>query len=189
MPGNHEFYHYDISRFQGSVTTKIFDSITLVNNKTIVYKDINFIFTTLWGRITPPNELYIRDNISDFHVIMKRGAALTPAHFNAMHEASVGFLESELQNSKHEKNVVITHHVPTLLNYPEEYRRSRLNQAFVIEMHDFICAHPIDYWIFGHHHVNIPSFTIGKTRLVTNQLGYVHHNEHRDFDRCAIFEV
>jgi len=35
-----------------------------------------------------------------------------------------------------------------------------------------------DYWIFGHHHNNIPDFSIGKTRLLTNQVGYVRYDEH-----------
>ena len=35
----------------------------------------------------------------------------------------------------------------------------------------------IDAWIYGHSHTNIDT-TIGNTRIVCNQLGYVHYNEH-----------
>lgn len=39
----------------------------------------------------------------------------------------------------------------------------------------------VDYWIYGHHHQYIPEFEIGRTRLVTNQLGYVKYSEHHGF--------
>lgn len=35
----------------------------------------------------------------------------------------------------------------------------------------------IDAWIYGHSHTNIDT-TIGNTRIVCNQLGYVSYNEH-----------
>lgn len=69
----------------------------------------------------------------------------------------------------------VTHHVPTELNYPEMYKGSELNDAFVVELFDLIESSSADYWLYGHHHRIIPEFTIGKTKLITNQMGYVQN--------------
>ncbi len=45
-----------------------------------------------------------------------------------------------------------------------------------------------DYWIYGHSHRNIDK-TIGTTRCLCNQFGYVSHNEHLPFDRGKVIEV
>ncbi|MEX0983403.1 MAG: hypothetical protein WDZ47_15130 [Bacteroidales bacterium] len=64
-----------------------------------------------------------------------------------------------------------------------------LNEAFAVEMFDLIETSSIDYWVYGHHHANTPEFFIGKTRLITNQLGYVQQNEHGLFDTNKFIEL
>ena len=80
------------------------------------------------------------------------------------------------------KNVIVTHHVPTFRNYPEKYKDSFINEAFAVELLDFIRTFAPDYWIYGHTHGNTPNFEIGNTKLRTNQLGYVKYEEQEDFD-------
>lgn len=57
-----------------------------------------------------------------------------------------------------------------------------LNEAFAVELHDLIETSDIACWGYGYHHNNTPEFTIGNTKLITNQLGYVQLNEHRLFE-------
>jgi hypothetical protein len=83
---------------------------------------------------------------------------------------------------------VLTHHVPTLINYPPQYLGSPINDAFATELHDYIFGSNINYWIYGHHHANIPAFKIGNTTMLTNQLGYVAHGENYLFRRDAVIE-
>ncbi len=85
--------------------------------------------------------------------------------------------------------MVVTHHVPTELRYPEKYRGSELNDAFVVELFDLIESSMADYWLYGHHHHNTPEFTIGKIKLITNQLGYVQNKEHLSFNPSALIEL
>ncbi len=80
------------------------------------------------------------------------------------------------------KTVIATHHVPTLMNYPEKYKGDVLNDAFATELFDLIETNKPYYWIYGHTHSNTPEFKIGGTQLLANQLGYVHHNEHTLFN-------
>ena len=63
------------------------------------------------------------------------------------------------------------------------------SKAFGTEMCNFIEDSKIDYWIYGHHHCNVSDFTIGKTKLVTNQLGYIKYHENENFRNDAVFSI
>ncbi|HCA82998.1 MAG TPA: metallophosphoesterase [Flavobacteriales bacterium] len=181
VPGNHEYYHSDISKRSGVLHEKIRENVFLVNDYDVTINDIHFVFTTLWGNISTQHQWSIQQSIADFSRIKMNGKRFIADDFNTLHARSRVFLEKSLAESGKRKTVVVTHHVPTFLNYPEEYRNDALNEAFAVEMHDFIEPSGIDYWIYGHHHRNIPDFAIGRTRLATNQLGYVRHGEHGSF--------
>jgi hypothetical protein len=84
---------------------------------------------------------------------------------------------------------VVTHHVPTFLHYPEQFKYSSINEAFATDYLDFIFENGPDFWIYGHHHQNTPKFKIGETHLLTNQLGYVAQGEHLSFDAGKTFEI
>src|SRR6266536_2257697 len=73
IPGNHEYYHYDISKVKDQLHEKIRDNVFLVNNNTTQYKNVNFIFTTLWSHIGPQNVWDIQKNVSDFSTIRSSG--------------------------------------------------------------------------------------------------------------------
>ena len=81
--------------------------------------------------------------------------------------------------------MVATHHVPTFLHYPEQFRHSALNEAFATELFPLIESLSIDAWIYGHHHTNTADFKIGHTAMRTAQLGYVRYNEHLEFNAAA----
>ena len=102
---------------------------------------------------------------------------------------SFNFLKTAILEEKSFKRVIVTHHVPTMLNYPPQYKGSAINQAFATELSEFIEENEIDYWLYGHHHYNSEIFEIGKTKLLTNQLGYVRSNEHLGYRNNAIFDI
>lgn len=43
----------------------------------------------------------------------------------------------------------ITHHIPTLFNYPAKYKNKVLNEAFAVELFNLIDNSGPDYWIYG----------------------------------------
>lgn len=189
LPGNHEYYGSDIIRYHKFLERTIRPNIHVMNNQVVSIDGINLIFSILWGNISPKNELFVKSMVSDFSYISYDGEDFRPKHFNQLHQEAKAFLEKELQNRQGEKNIVITHHVPTLLNYSEEYKNKPINEAFAVEMSDIIKKYLPEAWIYGHSHVNTPEFTIGKTRMLTNQLGYVEMEEHKDFRLDAYFEI
>jgi len=183
IPGNHEYYHSNIADRSGQLNEKIRSNISLVNNLAVNLPYVKLIFSTLWSKISIANQTTIQHGMSDFQVIRNNGAFFSIDHFNELHCECRSFIEQELQKPKEGKIMVVTHHVPTFLNYPPKYKGDVLNEAFVTELFDFIEQSGADCWLFGHHHYNTPDFIVGNTRMITNQLGYVKYNEHGLFNR------
>lgn len=189
IPGNHEYYHSDVSKRSETINENIRSNVRLVNHVTIEKDNIRFIFSTLWSKINPDKQSYFEEALSDFHAIQYDGNRFSIDRYNELHEDCVRFVTSELQEKYTGKTITITHHVPTFLNYPAKYKDSDLNEAFAVELFDLIEANSPDYWIYGHHHVNTPAFKIGKTEMLTNQLGYVKYGEQKGFETNAIIEI
>ncbi|WP_152269039.1 metallophosphoesterase [Agriterribacter humi] len=181
LPGNHEYYYSDASERSGTINEKIRDNIFLVNNISFQHNDVRLIFSTLWSKISPVNEWQIERSINDFQVIKFNGHFFSVSNFNQLHSDSLNFIDKELSQNNAGKTVVVSHHVPTFLNFPSQYKGSILNEAFVVELFPLIESSNINYWIYGHHHSNTPEFSIGNTVLLTNQMGYIRNEENQDF--------
>jgi len=180
LPGNHEYYHFDLTDRCGSLYEKIRSNVLLINNYQVTHEDVRFIFSTLWTQISVENQWQIQRALSDFRVINYKYEHLTPNEYNNQHALDLSYVSQQIEQTVG-KTVVTTHHVPTFLNYPEQYKGDILNEAFAVELYDLIEPSGVKYWIYGHHHQNVSSFKIGATNMITNQLGYVSHNEHLEF--------
>lgn len=189
LPGNHEYYRSDIAEKCGVLFENIRNNVFLVNNTSVVHGNAKLIFSTLWSKISPGYQWQIERSMSDFHLIKYKGFRFSAEQYNQLHEESLTFIQNELKTVKDEKVAVFTHHCPTFLNYPEQYKGNVLNEAFAVELHDQIEASNIAYWAYGHLHSNILEFSIGKSKLITNQLGYVQLNEHQLFETNKCIEL
>lgn len=189
IPGNHEYYYFDVSEKSGDLHETIRNNIHLVNNYATTIQDVQFVFSTLWSKISPANQFRMESSLSDFQVIRFNKHRFTTEHFNKLHDDSLDFISTQIHQKSTSKRVVVTHHVPSFLYYPEKYKNDALNEGFASELHGIIESSEADYWIFGHHHQNIPDFMIGQTTLVTNQLGYVKYNEHTLFKLDKTFNI
>jgi predicted phosphohydrolase len=181
IPGNHEYYRSDITERTGSFHEKIRSNVSLLNNTAIEHKGVRLLFSTLWSKINPTFEYVIKKSMADFHLIKNNGRKISGDDYDQLHEDCRAFLVKELSRVTNLKTIVVTHHLPTFLNYPEKYRDSELNTAFATELFDLIEPSNADYLIFGHSHEIVPDFKIGKTTVTTNQLGYVEYGEHLNF--------
>jgi len=189
IPGNHEYYHSDSAEKCGYLNERIRGNVFLINNLSVVHYNVKIILSTLWSKISVANKFVIEQFLNDFHLIKYNGKRFTSEQYNIFHKESLEFIRDEITREVADKTIVVTHHAPTFFNYPEKYKKSMLNEAFTVELFDFIEANGPDYWIYGHTHFNTPVFEIKKTKLLTNQLGYVHENEHFSFINNASFLV
>ena len=69
------------------------------------------------------------------------------------------------------------------------YKGNELSSAFQSNLDDFIIENNIHTWIYGHDHHNVKSFKIGKTNILTNQLGYIFKKEQKKFDFTKAFDI
>lgn len=189
LPGNHEYYRFDIAKKSGVLNEKIRSNVFLVNNTSMIHKNTKLIFSTLWSKISNGHQWQIERSLNDFNLIKNKSFRFTAEAYNQLHDQCLNLIKSEIKNNTEEKLAVFTHHCPTFLNYPVQYKGDILNEAFATELYDLIELSDIDYWVYGHHHTNTSEFTIGKTKLLTNQLGYVHLNEHDLFKANKCFEI
>jgi Icc-related predicted phosphoesterase len=182
IPGNHEFYGgYDLSNLKTGMEESIRENVSWYYNKCITIDDVEFILSPLWAKINPMAEYIIQSRVSDFKLIKYNKQLLTPGVFNRLHEESVSFLKSSFENSAALKRIVVTHHLPSELCMAAEFKGSILNGAFVSNLDDLVLESGASYWIYGHSHRNTGERTIGNTKLVCNQLGYVSMRENRSF--------
>ena len=190
IPGNHEFYSgKDLRILDHPVFEGIRENVFLVNNKVITIGEVDFFFTAMWSHIPIDKSLAVEHGVGDFRYIKYRGKRFTSSEFNLLNEQSVNFLKESISQSQAKYKVVATHHIPTQLCNPVQYKSSTINSAFVVELHDLIHDLNIDYWIYGHHHANMLDTIINDTKLVTNQLGYIDLGENHSYRQAAWFDI
>ena len=169
VPGNHEFYkYYDIASLQEGELVQIRSNVKVYYNAIVNMGDVDMILSTLWAHIPLQDAFATESGVTDFHRIMFEGETITFEQFN--------------------KELVVTHHVPSFQLSSPDFKGSRINGAFVSNEDDFIETCGADYWIYGHSHRNIDKL-IGKTQCVSNQLGYVFAREHQSFDSRKMFNL
>jgi len=188
IPGNHEFYHKDMNEFSSSFHIKLRSNISIVHNIEQEVENIRFIFSTLWTKISSGNERLIEQGVSDFSCIAKNDRKFKATDYNELHTTSLNFVKQSLLHKK-DKTVVVTHHLPSGLCNAKAHINSPINEAFCVDITDFIENCDAKFWIYGHSHFNQKPLFIGNTLLLTNQLGYVHLNEHSSFRPNAYFSV
>lgn len=186
LPGNHEYYGGDIAQRSGSFRESIRSNVYLLNNQVEELEGVTLVFSTLWSHISPVAEWDIARAVTDFRSITQGGERFRPMHNNRLHRDCLAFVQSAITDAANSRIGVVTHHVPTFMHYPKQFKGSIINEAFATELYDYIEQSPVNAWIYGHHHSNSAEFRIGNTRMLTNQLGYVRKREYYGFRTDAV---
>lgn len=171
----------------------------LLDNETAHIGGWTFIGSTLWApcerKSQPWIERYIADRMNDFRLIRTRemsrndwsdgksaaailvqGRRLTTADIRARHNRSVRWIRGAVAAA--DRAIVITHHAPSIRS-STKYQMvgsidgDHLTSAYCSNQDKWIKIYPqIAYWVHGHTHVQA-DYTIGSTRVMTNQRGYI----------------
>jgi predicted phosphodiesterase len=179
IPGNHEYYRDDVANYPDSWEMELRPNVRMMENRSVVVDKTEFILSTLWSYIPMNSWLKLKAGMSDFHLIHYGGKPLTATTYNALHERDLAFIKAAVSASKAEHRVVVTHHVPSCLLVAPEFKNSSMESGFTVDLTEYIEGSGIDVWVYGHSHRTIET-VIGKTRMVSNQIGYVAYGEYRN---------
>lgn len=187
--GNHEFYKFfDIGTLRDGYRMEIRPNVFSHYNDVERIGETDVILSTLWSYIPPEQAAYTKRVVSDFHRILYRGELLSCHAFNEEHLRCLRFIKEAVAGSIAAHKVVVSHHVPSFRMLDPRFEGSQANGAFTVELEDYIAQSNIEYWVYGHSHSNIDA-VIGDTKCISNQLGYVSHEEHLSFSPCKAFTV
>ena len=192
--GNHEFYRGEINTAYPVYQENIADNIIQFNNKSILFHDIRFIFSTLWSDVPLKMRPEVHELMNDYRLIKKRTIFKELVNIQVedmvnYYQQSLEFLFSEIEKYKNQKTVVVTHHVPVYESLSARFMESALKYSYGNDLSNLIINNPqICLWICGHCHT-FDQRKIGETTLIRNPLGYVRKKQQQDFDREKIIEV
>ena len=103
------------------------------------------------------------------------------------HKFAKSWLEKELERLEGQKNIVVTHHGPSMQSVPAYYQEDIITSAYVSDLEQLILAYQPNAWIHGHLH-NSSDYRIGKTRVLCNPKGY-SSELNLDFDANKFLEI
>ena len=187
--GNHEFHRTcDLSTMKNGHKYKIRDNVYYYYNCVITIEDVDIIVSTLWSYIYEENKFICQSGVNDFYVIKYNGNLLTPEIFNNEHKKCLDFIKKSMNESKAKTKIIVTHYVPSDLLNAEEFKDSTINNAFTVDLTDYIKKCGAKYWIFGHSHRNINK-KIGETNCICNQFGYLLSGENECFIDDIFIEI
>ncbi len=163
--GNHEHFHgaFDVTK---EIAVDVCESVGvhLLNGAAQVVAGQRFIGGTMWF---PRDEaaLPLRGQMMDFQLIEEFEDAVYRDN-----EREVETLRREVRPT----DVVVTHHLPAWGSVAPQFRsgpHSALNPFFICDCQNIIEKRQPALWIHGHTHVPC-DYSIGKTRVVCNPIGY-----------------
>ena len=196
VPGNHEYYGYDIAEFnakmrrysEGSTWFHFLDKDWFVNEKT---RSI-FIGATLWTDFAnnPISEMKVVRGITDF----RRIPDFSTTQCAEMHRRDITYIKGAITTLHNlfpdYKMYVVTHFLPANVCIAPEYREDQtgLNDYFANKLDDYLFDGVPEglTWLFGHTHSPC-DIQHGNTRLIANPYGYHGYESQRHFrNKCYV---
>lgn len=204
VPGNHEFYGtrrtetLRLLRVAGQQA-----GVHILDEDEVVLDGVRFLGCTLWTdfllfgeTMKNPAMTDGRIFLNDFRMIREGDAVpfqspaepFTPARSIELHEHSLAWLKTKLDEPFDGKTVVVTHHLPSRHSVVERFKNSLLSACFASEL-DYLFG-KMELWIHGHTHDNL-DYTENGTRVICNPRGYVTMSgmENFNFDPGLVIEV
>lgn len=171
LNGNHEYYNYDLGLLQTFREMTKGTKVTILENDIYEFMGYRFLGCSLWSDFSsygPVGKTHALLNatkfISDFTYIKN----FTPNDCIDLHNKSMDWLKDNLTGTK---DIVLTHFPPSVWYTAPKYRGDIMSPYFVNDLEPFILERQPLAWLSGHSHYNIKKY-VGKTLLMSNQLGY-----------------
>ena len=193
--GNHEYYDGSYPETLNAIIDLANGTnIHVLENKSLELEGVTFHGATLWsdfglfGNASLATSI-CQEMMNDYRLIRKGSSytRLKPIDTYRIHEESIRWLESSLSNSSTEKNVVVTHHAPSIKSVPDSRKEDIVLAAYASNLEQTILKYQPDYWIHGHIHQS-SHYRIGKANVICNPHGYMKERS-RDFNPELLLEI
>ncbi len=183
VPGNHEYYTERPMGTENDLFRKWLGdhlpNVTLLVDEAVSFQCVNFFGGTMWTDYAGGDETAMSEAqkcMPDYELIRTNdNRRLTPEDTIKLHdifkERLIAWLEADLKGPR----VVITHHAP--VRHPDSiYAGSVMTPAFnSLDMTEVIGKYQPDFWFYGHTH-ECDRQNVGRTQIISNQLGYEGRN-------------
>lgn len=196
VAGNHEYYLWQpmlkCQKIFKRWLAEELPQVRFLNNESININGVNFFGGTMWtdfnGNANASKTLAAR-GINDFRLICAETERFMPDDSIVLHNEFVAALTRWFDEKLSGPHVVITHHAP-VVKLNTKFPESPLQPAFTAyDAIPLIEKYQPDLWIYGHTH-ECDRQNIGKTKIVSNQLGYPKQSGEyecgKDFDECGV---
>jgi predicted phosphohydrolase len=193
--GNHEYYKGSYPKTLNKIIEASKNSnINVLENSMVEFEGIRFHGATLWTDFSlfgNPVEsgMICQARMNDYAQIRVDPAysKLRSIDTFRIHQKSKSWLQQSLKESGGFKNVVTTHHAPSVKSIPEPDRDHALSAAYASNLEDVILEYQPLYWIHGHIHTPA-RYSIGNTEIICNPHGYLSE-EYNGYDKDLIIEI
>lgn len=192
VAGNHEFYGSYIDESFGILRNLIPEKIHILENGFFDHPEgVRFVGSTFWTDFgnNPLYEWAAQRGMHDYKRIRKHGGPLLTSDIKKIHNSSLHWLETQLNENLGKPHVVITHHAPSFLSADPRYGRSNddLTFAFMNRL-DMMIQNQLNitHWVHGHiHHKS--DYRIGNCRVMANPYGYRTYGENKDVEFTPMY--
>lgn len=193
--GNHEYYKGSYPKTLRKIKDLASNTnIHVLENESIEINEVMFHGATLWTDFSLFGDpiqygVICQGKMNDYKRIRKDPSysKLISVDTYRLHMFSRGWLEKSLQASKSEKNIVVTHHAPSIKSVPNEFRKDPITAAYASNLEGTILSLKPQYWIHGHIHSPV-RYQIGETEVICNPHGYIDE-KYNGYEKELIIEI
>jgi Icc-related predicted phosphoesterase len=193
--GNHEYYKGSYPKTLNKIKAAAENSNVFVLEDSFVdIEDIRFHGATLWTDFSIFGDprfygMTCQSVMNDYKKITRDPSYSKMRSIDTfkIHQFSKFSLKESLENSKGLKNIVVTHHAPSLKSVPENFKNDPVTSAYASNLEDFIIEYQPLYWIHGHIHTPC-RYKIGETEIICNPHGYVTEKDN-GYEKELILEL
>ncbi|MEN8761620.1 MAG: metallophosphoesterase, partial [Thiogranum sp.] len=194
VPGNHEFYHHDITLID-ALRERAPDHIHVLNDDQVIVDGVRFLGSILWTDFALFGEAdkffamqQARQWMTDFSIIRINGRRFTPEDAIRLHTASRDWLAGMLAEPFDGRTVVVTHHAPSSRSVHPRYAGDLLTPAFASNLEGLMDGDRAALWVHGHMHESY-DYEIHGVRVVCNPRGYASKALNPEFRSSLIVEL
>ncbi|WP_025144554.1 metallophosphoesterase [Pedobacter jeongneungensis] len=193
--GNHKYYKGTYPNTLNKIVALAKGSnIHVLENNFVEFEGIRFHGATLWtdfSLLGNPVEYGIicQSKMNDYKLIRRDPSysKLRTIDTYKIHQLSKNWLQKSLAESKGYKNVVITHHAPSIQSLPSLYKDDPVSSAYASNLEDMIGQYKPAYWIHGHIHTPV-RYKIDQTEIICNPRGYISE-KYNGYSKELIIEI